>query len=106
MLPRAVMQVPEQLRPAFLAAVNEGRIRSMQNKCMPAAPLHRPGALLLGACLSRVKTCRFPHCHQCPLATWLSDALHQLWRVPDPASALGSSHDWINTATLMLPRSC
>jgi len=40
--------VPEQLRPAFLQAVDEGRIRSMQNKSMPAAPLHRPGALLLG----------------------------------------------------------
>ena len=41
-------QVPEQLREAFLAAVDQGRIRSMQNKLMPAAPLHRPGALLLG----------------------------------------------------------
>ena len=41
-------QVPAQLRDAFLAAVDQGRIRSMQNKLMPAAPLHRPGALLLG----------------------------------------------------------
>eukprot|EP00891_Asterochloris_glomerata_P002286 jgi/Astpho2/2286/fgenesh1_pm.00040_%23_43_t len=41
-------QVPDQLRDAFLAAVDQGRIRSMQNKLMPAAPLHRPGALLLG----------------------------------------------------------
>ena len=41
-------QVPAQLRGAFLGAVGAGRVRSMQNKLMPAAPLHRPGALLLG----------------------------------------------------------
>ena len=41
-------QVPEALRAAFLEAVVGGRICSMQNKLMPAAPLHRPGALLLG----------------------------------------------------------
>ncbi len=41
-------QVPRQLRAAFLEAVDAGRIRSMQNKLMPAAPIHRPGALLLG----------------------------------------------------------
>ena len=41
-------QVPEALRAAFLEAVAGGRICSMQNKLMPAAPLHRPGALLLG----------------------------------------------------------
>lgn len=41
-------QVPEQLRAAFLQAISEGRVRSMQNKLMPANPLHRPGALLLG----------------------------------------------------------
>lgn len=41
-------QVPEQLRAAFLEAVQAGRMRSMRNKLMPAAPLHRPGALLLG----------------------------------------------------------
>ena len=44
-----VLQVPDQLREAFLQAIAEGRVRSMQNKSMPAAPLHRPGALLLGA---------------------------------------------------------
>lgn len=44
-----VVQVPEQLRAAFLQAVDAGCVRSMQNKSMPAAPLHRPGALLLGA---------------------------------------------------------
>ena len=41
-------EVPRQLREAFLEAVEAGRIRSMQNKLMPAAPIHRPGALLLG----------------------------------------------------------
>jgi squalene monooxygenase len=41
-------QVPAQLQEAFLGAVGAGRVRSMQNKLMPAAPLHRPGALLLG----------------------------------------------------------
>ncbi|BDA46860.1 Squalene epoxidase 1 [Coccomyxa sp. Obi] len=41
-------QVPKQLRSAFLEAIEAGRIRSMQNKLMPAAPIHRPGALLLG----------------------------------------------------------
>ena len=42
------LQVPAQLQEAFLGAIAAGRIRSMQNKLMPAAPLHRPGALLLG----------------------------------------------------------
>ena len=42
------MQVPKQLRESFLEAVKAGRIRSMQNKLMPAAPIHTPGALLLG----------------------------------------------------------
>lgn len=41
-------QVPEQLRSPFEAAVHAGRMRSMQNKQMPAAALHCPGALLLG----------------------------------------------------------
>lgn len=41
-------QVPKQLRSAFVEAIEAGRIRSMQNKLMPAAPIHRPGALLLG----------------------------------------------------------
>ena len=51
-----VPQVPPQLRDAFLQAISDGRVRSMQNKCMPAAPLHRPGALLLGAL-----ACVVPH---------------------------------------------
>lgn len=41
-------QVPEQLRAAFLAAIDAGRLRSMLNKQMTLKPLHRPGALLLG----------------------------------------------------------
>lgn len=41
-------QVPEQLRDAFMAAIDGGRIRAMQNKCMPAKPMQQPGALLLG----------------------------------------------------------
>ncbi|GLI67912.1 hypothetical protein VaNZ11_012238 [Volvox africanus] len=42
-------EVPEPLRDAFLAALERPEaIRSMQNKLMPAAPLHQPGALLLG----------------------------------------------------------
>ena len=44
----AAAQVPQQLREPFLEAVRAGRIRSMQNKLMPAAPIHTPGALLLG----------------------------------------------------------
>lgn len=41
-------QLPKQLRAPFLDAVAGNRIRSMQNKLMPARPLHQPGALLLG----------------------------------------------------------
>jgi len=41
-------QVPVELRKAYLAAVEQGSFRSMQNKLMPAQPLHQPGALLLG----------------------------------------------------------
>ena len=40
--------MPAKLRAAFLEAVESGRVRSMQNKSMAAAPLHRAGALLLG----------------------------------------------------------
>ena len=48
-------QIPDQLRDAFLAAIDAGRIRSMQNKLMPAKPLHRPGALLLGKRMGRAR---------------------------------------------------
>eukprot|EP00798_Chlamydomonas_sp_ICE-L_P022067 gene22067-29132_t len=42
-------EVPEELREAFLQAVNGGsNIRTMQNTCLYSAPLHQPGALLLG----------------------------------------------------------
>jgi squalene monooxygenase len=41
-------QVPPALRAPFEAAVAAGRVRSMQNKQLTAAPVHAPGALLLG----------------------------------------------------------
>jgi squalene monooxygenase len=41
-------QVPEALRAPFESAVKRGGVRSMQNKILPAKPLHIPGALLLG----------------------------------------------------------
>ncbi|ONH92128.1 hypothetical protein PRUPE_8G156800 [Prunus persica] len=41
-------QVPPQLLKAFIAAIEKGNIRTMQNKSMPATPLPTPGALLLG----------------------------------------------------------
>ncbi|XP_057869969.2 squalene monooxygenase SE1 isoform X2 [Cryptomeria japonica] len=41
-------QLPEQLQTPFLAAIESGNIRTMPNKIMPASPLPRPGALLLG----------------------------------------------------------
>ena len=41
-------QVPAELRAPFEEAVGAGGVRAMQNKLMAAAPLHTPGALLLG----------------------------------------------------------
>jgi len=41
-------QVPAALRAPFEEAVRFGGVRAMQNKLMAAAPLHTPGALLLG----------------------------------------------------------
>ncbi|CAN6703399.1 unnamed protein product [Malus baccata var. baccata] len=41
-------QVPRQLLKAFLATVDKGIIRTMQNKSMLAAPRPTPGAILLG----------------------------------------------------------
>lgn len=41
-------QVPDCLRDEFVAAVKRGGMRAMQNKQMPANPVHVPGALLLG----------------------------------------------------------
>lgn len=37
-------EVPETLRASFLASVEEGAIRSMQNKQLTSQPLHQPGA--------------------------------------------------------------
>jgi len=51
-----VPEIPEQLRPAFREAVAAGSWRSMRNKSMPARPLHRPGALLLGEHTCKVGT--------------------------------------------------
>jgi squalene monooxygenase len=48
LLEKIAPQIPEKLRNAFCKAVNEGRIRTMQNKQLTCAPLHQPGALLLG----------------------------------------------------------
>jgi 2-polyprenyl-6-methoxyphenol hydroxylase-like FAD-dependent oxidoreductase len=42
------LQLPEQIRQSFLAAVEKGNIRSMPNKTMPALPRPTPGALLMG----------------------------------------------------------
>ena len=39
-------QVPEQLRAAFVAAIHDGRLRSMLNKQMTLKPLHRFAFLL------------------------------------------------------------
>ncbi|GAB4852414.1 Squalene epoxidase 1 [Ancistrocladus abbreviatus] len=41
-------QVPPQIYDAFVAAVDKGKIKSMPNRSMPAAPLPTPGALLMG----------------------------------------------------------
>jgi len=41
-------QLPRQIQGPFLVAVEKGNIRTMPNKIMPASPLPRPGALLLG----------------------------------------------------------
>jgi Squalene epoxidase len=62
-VPCCTRQVPQQLKAAFLQAVDEGRIRSMQNKSMPAAPLHRPGALLLGESWQTQPLLPFPKRH-------------------------------------------
>ncbi|KAH9625433.1 hypothetical protein KSS87_023300 [Heliosperma pusillum] len=41
-------QIPPQLYDSFVAAVDKGNIKSMPNRSMPAAPLPKPGALLMG----------------------------------------------------------
>jgi squalene monooxygenase len=37
-------QLPQQLQPAFLTALETEPIRSMQNKQLTSQPLHQPGA--------------------------------------------------------------
>ncbi|XP_008798906.2 squalene monooxygenase SE1-like [Phoenix dactylifera] len=41
-------QVPSELHDAFVSAVDQGSIRTMPNKSMPASPFPTPGALLMG----------------------------------------------------------
>lgn len=41
-------QIPPEVYDAFVAAVDKGNIKSMPNRSMPAAPLPKPGALLMG----------------------------------------------------------
>eukprot|EP00123_Amoebidium_parasiticum_P009049 comp19192_c0_seq2/m.21911 comp19192_c0_seq2/g.21911 ORF comp19192_c0_seq2/g.21911 comp19192_c0_seq2/m.21911 type:complete len:267 (-) comp19192_c0_seq2:717-1517(-) len=45
-------QMPEYIRPAFLAAVESDRLRSMPNSYLPAAPVVRPGVVCLGDALN------------------------------------------------------
>ena len=47
-LEKIVPQVPEQLRPHLVFAVEQGNFRSMPNKTMAAKPTRTPGAVLLG----------------------------------------------------------
>jgi hypothetical protein len=70
-------QVPQRLRAPFLAAVADNRIRSMQNKLMPAAPLHRPGALLLGDAFNM----RHPLTGARPLQNMISGPAQQAHRL-------------------------
>lgn len=48
LLEKVAPQIPDSLKGAFIKAVEDGRVRSMQNKQLTSAPLHQPGALLLG----------------------------------------------------------
>lgn len=41
-------QIPPELHGAFMTAIEEGNIRTMANRSMPAAPQPTPGAILLG----------------------------------------------------------
>ncbi|PWA92658.1 squalene epoxidase, FAD/NAD(P)-binding domain protein [Artemisia annua] len=41
-------QIPPELQCGFIAAVDEGSIKTMANRSMPAAPQPTPGAILLG----------------------------------------------------------
>ena len=82
------MQVPKQLREPFLEAVRAGRIRSMQNKLMPAAPIHTPGALLLGDAFNM----------RHPLTGTDGFSTPRLMKLPlTPIGIVGA--DWHSTAT-------
>ncbi|PKU65815.1 squalene monooxygenase-like [Dendrobium catenatum] len=41
-------QIPSEMHDAFIGAVDNGRIKTMPNRSMPANPLPTPGALLMG----------------------------------------------------------
>ncbi|XP_076935129.1 squalene monooxygenase SE1-like [Bidens hawaiensis] len=41
-------QIPPELRPSFIDTVDEGSIKTMANRSMPAVPQPTPGAILLG----------------------------------------------------------
>lgn len=41
-------EIPEELRDAFITAVNETELRCVQNKQMSAQPVQQPGALIIG----------------------------------------------------------
>ncbi|KAL5556747.1 hypothetical protein UlMin_038983 [Ulmus minor] len=41
-------QLPPELQPAFVSAIDKGNIRTMPNRSMPANPHPTPGALLMG----------------------------------------------------------
>lgn len=45
-------QLPEAIRPSFLIAVNEGKFKVMPNHLIPARPIRRSGAVLLGDSLN------------------------------------------------------
>ncbi|KAH9619253.1 hypothetical protein KSS87_021153 [Heliosperma pusillum] len=45
-------QVPAELYEAFVAAVDEGNVRTLPNRSMPATPQRIPGALLVGDALN------------------------------------------------------
>ncbi|XP_071705641.1 squalene epoxidase 3-like [Rutidosis leptorrhynchoides] len=41
-------QLPPEIRNAFISAIDEGNIRTMPNRTMPASPIPTPGTILLG----------------------------------------------------------
>lgn len=49
---KSAPQLPEEFRPAFLEAVNQGRVKSMPNRAMASSDKHRDGVLLIGDALN------------------------------------------------------